>query len=133
MRSAKFMKKSAETHETLSSSAEIQLGSDRTFGMVFAVVFGLVSAFALISGKPYHLVAGGLSGVFLAAAIFMPRFLHPLNRLWFRIGLLLHKIASPLVMGLLFFGTVLPTGLLCACSGKDRWRSSLTRLPKVIG
>ena len=118
MRSAKFMKKPANTHETLSSSAEAQLGSDRTFGVVFAVVFGLVSAFPLISGKPYHLWAGGLSAAFLAAAIVMPRLLRPLNNLWFRIGLLLHKIMSPLVMGLLFFGTVLPTGLLMRLFGK---------------
>ena len=112
------MNKLADTHETLSSSKEVQLGSDRSFGVVFAVVFGLVSAFQLVSGKPYHLWAGGLSAVFLAAAIVMPRLLRPLNNLWFRIGLLLHKIMSPLVMGLLFFGTVLPTGLLMRLFGK---------------
>ena len=112
------MNKLADTHETLSSSKEVQLGSDRSFGVVFAVVFGLVSAFPLVSGKPYHLWAGGLSAVFLVTALFMPRFLRPLNCVWFRIGALLHKIASPLVMGLLFFGTILPTGLLMRLFGK---------------
>ena len=112
------MKKPANTHETLSSSAEVQLGSDRTFGVVFAAVFGLVSAFPLIIGKPYHLWACGLSAAFLATALVMPRLLRPLNRLWFRVGLLLHKIASPLVMGLVFFGAVLPTGFLMRFFGK---------------
>ena len=118
MSSAKFMRKPANTHEMPSSPAEVQLGSDRTFGLVFAVVFGLVSGFPLIIGKPYHLWAGGLSVAFLATALVLPRFLRPLNRIWFRIGALLHKIASPLVMGLLFFSTILPTSLLMRLFGK---------------
>ena len=112
------MEKRTDIHETLTPSTEVHSGSDRTFGVVFAVVFGLFSAFPLISGKPFHLWAGALSAAFLAAAVIMPRLLRPLNRLWFRIGLLLHKIASPLAMGLIFFGTVLPTGLLMRLLGK---------------
>ena len=118
MESDKHMEKSADTHESFSSSNELQPGSDRTFGIVFAVVFGLVSSYLLISGKHYHLSIGGLSVAFLATALIMPRLLRPLNRLWFKIGLLLHKIISPLVMGLIFFSTVVPTGLLMRLFGK---------------
>ena len=112
------MHKATDTHDSFSPSTELQIGSDRTFGIVFAVVFGLVSIYLLISGKHYHLWIGGLSVGFLATALVMPRLLRPLNRLWFKIGLLLHKIVSPLVMGLVFFSTVVPTGLLMRLFGK---------------
>ena len=112
------MGKSADTHESFSSSNGLQPGPDRTFGIVFAVVFGLVSAYLLISGKYYYLWIGGLSVGFLATALVMPRLLRPLNRLWFKIGLFLHKVVSPLVMGLVFFSTVVPTGLLMRLFGK---------------
>ena len=48
--------------------------------------------------------------------------LHPLNRLWMRFGLLLHKVINPIVMGLLFYGTILPTGLVMRLRGKDLLR-----------
>ena len=112
------MDKAADTHDSFSPSTELQLGSDRTFGVVFAVVFGLVAAYLLISGKHYYLWIGGLSIGFLGSALIMPRLLRPLNRLWFKVGLLLHKIVSPLVMGLMFFSTVVPTGLLMRLFGK---------------
>ena len=112
------MKNPTDTHETLSTSTDVQLGSDRIFGVVFAVVFSLVSAYSLINGKPYYLWASGLSAAFLTIAVFMPSILRPLNRLWFSFGLLLHRIVSPLVMGLVFFGTVLPTSLLMRVFGK---------------
>jgi hypothetical protein len=53
-----------------------------------------------------------LAAAFLAAAIIKPSLLHPLNRLWMRLGLLLHKIVNPIVMGLLFYGTIWPTALV---------------------
>ena len=69
------MDKATSTHDSFSSSTELRLGSDRTFGIVFAVVFGLVSIYLLISGEQYHLWIGGLSVGFLATALIMPRLL----------------------------------------------------------
>jgi large-conductance mechanosensitive channel len=63
-----------------------------------------------------------LSGLFLAAALFAPKLLRPMNRVWFKFGLLLHHIINPLVMGLLFFLTVTPVAILMRLSGKDPLR-----------
>jgi hypothetical protein len=60
--------------------------------------------------------------LFLSAASFRPALLHPLNRLWMKLGLLLHKIVNPIVMGLLFYGTIWPTGLAMRMRGRDLLR-----------
>lgn len=60
--------------------------------------------------------------LFLVAAWLRPSLLHPLNRLWMKLGLLLHRIVNPLVMGLLFYGTIWPTGLVMRLRGKDLLR-----------
>jgi hypothetical protein len=59
---------------------------------------------------------------FLAVALVRPSLLSPLNRLWFMFGLLLHKIVTPVIMGLIFFLTVTPTGLIMRLSGRDPLR-----------
>ena len=64
---------------------------------------------------PWELI---LAALFLSAASFRPALLHPLNRLWMKLGLLLHKIVNPIVMGLLFYGTIWPTGLVDADAGQ---------------
>jgi hypothetical protein len=71
----------------------------------------------------------GIAAVFLAATLFHPAGLKPLNRLWHKFGMLLHRVISPIVMALVFFGTVLPTGLVMRMLGKDPLR--LKRLPNV--
>jgi hypothetical protein len=60
--------------------------------------------------------------VFLAVAFLWPAALKPLNRLWFKFGLLLHAVVSPLVMGLLFYVAVWPTGLVMRALGRDLLR-----------
>jgi hypothetical protein len=72
---------------------------------------------------------GGIAVVFLGVALFHPAALKPLNRLWLKFGLLLHKVLNPIVMALVFFGTVLPTGLVMRALGKDPLR--LKRRPNV--
>ena len=108
----------ANASETSSSSAEVQKGSNRVFGLFFTLVFALVSAYPLISEKPLNLWAGGISAAFLAISLVKPSMLGPLNKLWLSFGLLLEKISSPLFMGLIFFSAVLPIGLLIRLLGK---------------
>jgi hypothetical protein len=112
----------SSTHESLTEKTTVAVGSDRSFGVVFAVVFAIVAVFPLWSGGAVRIWALGAGAAFLAAALAVPRALRPLNLLWFRFGLLLHRIVSPLVMGLLFFVTVTPVGLLMRASGKDPMR-----------
>ena len=71
----------------------------------------------------------GIAAVFLAATLFHPAALKPLNQPWLKFGMLLHKVVNPIVMALVFFGTVLPTGLVMRTLGKDLLR--LRRQPNV--
>jgi hypothetical protein len=96
----------------LDSKTEVEMGTARSFGIVFAVVFLIVAAFPLWGGNPPRWWAVGIAGLFVAVALLRPVLLNPLNRLWFRFGLLLNKVVSPIVMGILFFLTVTPTGLI---------------------
>ncbi|HSV28486.1 MAG TPA: SxtJ family membrane protein [Candidatus Omnitrophota bacterium] len=110
------------THESSAPVTEVEMGSERSFGFVFAAVFAVVSAWPLLSGAAPRWWALAVAAAFLAAALVAPRALRPLNLLWFRFGMLLHKIVTPLVMGLLFFLTITPIGLLMRMTGKDPMR-----------
>lgn len=112
----------AGTHEDLTRKTEPPMGSDRSFGLVFAVVFALVGLAPLRHGAEPRLWALALAVTFLVAALAAPGMLRPLNRLWFRFGLLLHHVVTPVVMGLLFFVVVTPVGLLMRATGKDPLR-----------
>ena len=110
------------THENFSRDEAASPGSDRTFGLVMAAALALIGAInSHHSGRlwPWELV---LAALFLAAALSMPSLLHPLNHLWIRLGLVLHRIVNPIVMGLLFYGTIWPTGLVMRMRGRDLLR-----------
>jgi saxitoxin biosynthesis operon SxtJ-like protein len=89
---------------------------------VFAAVFAIIAAWPLLSWRGPRLWALGLALAFLLAALAFPRVLHPLNRLWFRIGMLLHHVVTPLVMGLIFCFGVVPTALVMRMRRKDPLR-----------
>lgn len=106
-------------HEDLHRSQSDEAGSERSFGIVFAVVFALVGLLPLVHGgaiRPWALI---VAGAFLVVALAVPRVLRPANRLWFRFGRLLHGIVTPVVLGLVFFSTVTPTALILRLTGKD--------------
>jgi hypothetical protein len=109
------------THESF-TRAEVKASSDRSFGLVFAAVFAIIAAWPLLSWRGPRLWALGLALAFLLAALAFPRVLHPLNRLWFRIGMLLHHVVTPLVMGLIFCFGVVPTALVMRMRRKDPLR-----------
>ena len=98
------------------------MGSDRSFGMVFAAFFVLVGLTPLRHGLPIRIWALALAGLFLLVALLFPFVLRPLNRLWFRFGLLLGKITTPIVMGLFFFLAVTPMAWLSRRVGRDPLR-----------
>ena len=99
-------------HENLHRDAKVTGSSDRAFGLVFAAVFAIVGAWPMFRGGEPRPWAFALGACFLAAALARPAVLAPLNRVWFRVGMLLHRVTSPLVLGLIFFGAVAPTGLV---------------------
>lgn len=108
-----------DLHEDFSRQGEVKSGSDRAFGLVFAGVFALVGLWPLLGGGGARAWALAAAAVFLVVALARPRLLAPLNRLWFRFGLLLHTIVNPVIMGLVYFTTVVPIGLIMRLGGKD--------------
>ena len=102
--------------------SEPKMGSERSFGLVFAAVFTIIGLWPLVRVGEVRLWSLAIAAVFFAVGIVAPRALAPLNRLWFRIGIMLGKIVTPIVMGLLFFVTVTPVGFLMRLFGKDPLR-----------
>jgi hypothetical protein len=109
------------THERF-ERANVKLGSDRGFGLVFAALFGLIGLWPLIHHGGVRLWALAPAIAFAAIALTRPRLLNPLNRLWFRFGLLIHAVVSPIVMGLIFVGGIIPTALILRMRGRDPLR-----------
>jgi hypothetical protein len=110
------------TNEPIQTYRKTSVGSDRNFGILFAAVFALIALAPLYHGGPVRWWAVPICLLFLASAMFTPGLLRPLNRLWFRFGLVLHHVVNPVVMALLYYGAVVPTGLLVRTAGKDLLR-----------
>lgn len=96
--------------------------SDRAFGWVFAVFFGLLGGWPMLHGGVPHAWAWVAAGAFAATALLRPTLLAPLNRFWTRFGLLLHRIVNPVILGLIFMAVIVPIGLTLRALGKDPLR-----------
>ena len=103
----------------MASKSKIKISSNRSFGLVFFVVFLIIALWPLKSGEEFRLWSLVLSIIFFILGIFNSRLLTPLNRLWFKFGIFLGTIVSPIVMGIVFFLVVTPTGLFMRFLGKD--------------
>ena len=100
----------------------VEISSNRSFGFLFFVVFFVISLWPLKSQGDLRLWALILSLVFLVLGVLNSKFLTPLNKLWFKFGILLGSIVSPIVMGAVFFIVVTPIGLIMRFLGKDLLR-----------
>ena len=98
---------------------DIKLGSNKSFGLVFFVVFLLISLYPLLNDENIRLWSLIVSIIFLVLGILNSVLLSPLNKLWFKFGILLGKIISPIIMGIIFFLVVTPIGLIMRLLGKD--------------
>jgi large-conductance mechanosensitive channel len=110
------------THERLRRGEVLAPGSDRAFGLVMAAAFALISLASWWYAGAWWPWTGGLALLFLVCALGHPPLLKPLNRAWFRLGLVLHAVINPIVMGLIFFLAVTPTGWIMRARGKDLLR-----------
>ena len=106
-------------HENLGRTHEVKSGSDRSFGLLFAVIFLAFGLWPLLAAAAPRWSALVVAAVFLSLAVLRPTSLAPLNRLWFRLALLLHRIVNPVVMGLLLYLVFTPVGLICRALGMD--------------
>ena len=108
-------------HESLTSEETIKPPSEKSFGVTFAVVFGLIAAWLYWRKHVpiWSVLAAAAALFFLAAGLLTPQILRPINLIWLKFGLLLHKIVNPIVMGLLFFAVFTPMGFIMRRAGKD--------------
>ena len=111
----------------LRGHVKIKMGSERGFGLVISAAFWIVAFWPIMSGGNTRIWAVAIAGVFLVLAIAVPRVLAPLNKLWFKFGLLLGAIVNPIVMSLLFLLAILPTGIIMRILGKDLLRQKLNK------
>ena len=97
----------------------VKIGSNRSFGIVFFIVFLIIAIYPLIHSGDVRLWSVIISIIFLVLGLLNSKILTPLNRLWFKLGIFLGKIISPIIMGIIFFLVVTPTGLIMRLLGKD--------------
>ena len=114
----------ASIHEDFNRKDEIKGSSDRSFGIVFTLFFLLVAFWPTAHHHPIRWWSAGLSAAFLLAALLWPSLLHPLNRLWTGLAVLLNRIVTPIVTGVLFYVVVTPISILFRLQGKDTLRLS---------
>jgi len=109
-------------HEEFGRQQAVEAGTERAFGLVFACVFAVIAIWPLFGGESVRIWAALTAAGFLFLALSLPRILRPLNLAWHKFGLLLHKIVTPLIMGLLFYLTVTPIALIMRALGKNPLR-----------
>ncbi len=98
---------------------DIKISSNRSFGIVFFIVFLLIALYPLTYSQDIRVWSVIISIIFLVLGLFNSKILTPLNKLWFKFGIFLGKIISPIIMGIIFFLVVTPIGLLMRLLGKD--------------
>ena len=98
---------------------KIKLPSNRNFGIVFSVVFLIISLWPLLSQNDVRIWSLVISGIFLILGLINSKLLLPLNKIWFKFGILLGNFIAPIVMGIVYFMVVTPTGFIMRLLGKD--------------
>ena len=98
---------------------DIKISSNKSFGLVFFVIFIVITLWPLLKDGNIRIWSVILSIIFLILGLLNSKILTPLNKLWMRFGILLGKIVSPVVIGIVYFGVVTPIGLMMKLFGKD--------------
>jgi hypothetical protein len=114
-------------HESFDRMEPVSSSSDRAFGLVFAAVFAIIALWPWLFGGQVRVWSVILGTAFVLVACLWPAALAPLNRVWTRFGLLLHRIVSLVVLGVMFFVVITPMGLVMRTLGKDPLRLRFDR------
>jgi hypothetical protein len=115
------------SHESFQRDEQVQSSSNRIFGLTFGVVFLIIGLYPWLMGRPIRHWAIGIAVAIAVVALVLPSVLGPLNKVWTRFGLLLHGITSPIILGIMFFGVVTPTGFLMRLLRKDLLKLRMER------
>ena len=119
-----------QLHENLHRDEDVPRASERSFGILFFVVFAAIAAWPIMSGADIRWWAAVIAMIFAALALIYPRALTLLNSAWLAFGKILHRVVSPIVLGLVYVTTVVPTGLYLRLTGRDPLRLKLDREAK---
>jgi hypothetical protein len=114
-------------HEDLRREDPTTGPSDRKFGLTLGIVFALLAVLKLFERSNWGIIWSVLAVALIGSALLRPSLLSVPNTMWLKLGLLLHRIVNPIIMALLFFGTILPIGLLMRVLGKDPLRLRLDK------
>ena len=114
----------------MSKNISVELPTEKSFGFVFSIVFLIISLYPLIYSEGFRLWAFIISVIFFLLAILFPKILKLPNKIWFKFGLFLGSIVAPIVMAIVYFSTVLPTGLIMRLAGKDLLKQKLDKNTK---
>jgi hypothetical protein len=99
--------------------SKIKMNSNRNFGLVFFIIFLILGLWPITNGEEIRIWLILLAFIFLILGIVESKLLSPLNRLWFKFGIMLGAIVAPIVMGAIFFIVVTPIGIVMSIIGKD--------------
>jgi hypothetical protein len=114
-------------HEDLRREDRTAGPSDRKFGLTLGTILALIAVVKVIGRSPWCFIWGVLAAVLIVSALVRPSLLSAPNHIWLRLGLLLHRIVNPVIMAVLFYGTIVPIGLLMRALGKDPLRLRLDK------
>ena len=106
-------------HEDLDRAEEIKLSSDRSFGIVFLLVFLAMGIWMVLGSHPEGWLFLAGSVILFVVTLARPSILSPLNRAWFKFGLLLGQVVNPLILGVVFFLVITPMAVFRRLLGKD--------------
>tara|TARA_B100001248_G_scaffold248577_1_gene220997 strand:+ start:74 stop:460 length:387 start_codon:yes stop_codon:yes gene_type:complete len=98
---------------------KIKIPSNRNFGIVFSIVFLIIALWPVLNQNEIRIWSLVISLIFLVLGFINSKLLSPLNKIWFKFGLILGSVIAPVVMGIVFFFVVTPTGLIMRALGKD--------------
>ncbi|MDA9104629.1 SxtJ family membrane protein [Candidatus Pelagibacter ubique] len=100
-------------------NSNIKIGTNKSFGIVFFIFFLIVSIFPLFKEGDIRIWSFIIAIIFLILGLLNSKFLTPLNKIWFKFGILLGSFISPIVMGIVFFVIVMPTSIIMRVLGKN--------------
>ena len=98
---------------------DIKIGSNRSFGIVFFVVFLIIGLWPLINNGDIRNWSVIISATFLVLGLLNSKVLTPFNKTWFRFGIFLGNFIAPIVMAIVYFLVVTPIGILMKIVKKD--------------
>ena len=111
----------------LNSHIDTEQSSEKSFGVVFSIVFLIIALYPLINSEGLRIWALVVSAIFFFLAYVVPKILSIPNKLWFKFGLLIGSIVAPIVITLVYFVAVIPTGLIIRLLGKDLLKQKIDK------